>query len=375
MLSRLYIDNYRCFVNFTFKPKAKQLILGINGTGKSALLEALRSLRDLAIIGYRADQIFIPETRTRWQTLPQQTFELEVTGNGGKYLYTLWIEVADEKAKSRVLKETLDFNEKPLLLFLKDQVQLFDDNHVKRATYPFDSDRSALAVLGRKRTSSKLEWFKQWLYKLYCVRVDPSHMGAEAKGEEDYPEDDLGNFAAWYSNIIQEQTGSFLDLQRSLQQIFDGFDSLDLRKAGRTRVLRAAFSKNLSEGDRRSKKQRIEFDFDELSDGQRALIALYTLLHCVTGPETTMCLDEPDNFLALAEIQPWLLELSDRIEEVGAQVILISHHPELIDLLAPECGLVFSRSGLGPVRVEPYRSDKSGKLRPSQRIARGWERG
>jgi predicted ATPase len=200
-------------------------------------------------------------------------------------------------------------------------------------------------------------------------------MGAEAKGEEDYPEDDLSNFAAWYSNIIQEQTGSFLDLQRSLQQIFDGFDSLDLRKAGRTRVLRAVFSKAPSEGDRRFKKQRIEFDFDELSDGQRALIALYTLLHNVTGPQTTICLDEPDNFLALAEIQPWLLELSDRIEEVGAQVILISHHPELIDLLAPECGLVFSRSGLGPVRVEPYRSDKSGKLRPSQRIARGWERG
>src|SRR5579864_4710288 len=201
MLSRLYIDNYQCFVNFTFRPKAKQLILGINGTGKSALLGALRSLRDFSIVGYKADQIFTPETRTRWQTLSQQSFELEVTGNGGKYVYTLWIEVASEKAKSRVVKETLDFNEKPLLLFLKDQVELFDDNHVKRATYPFDSDRSALAMLGVKRTSSKVEWFKQWLYKLYCVRVDPSHMGAEATGEEEYPENDLSNFAAWYSNI------------------------------------------------------------------------------------------------------------------------------------------------------------------------------
>jgi predicted ATP-binding protein involved in virulence len=156
MLSRLYIDNYQCFVNFTFKPKAKQLILGVNGTGKSALLGALRSLRELAIVGYKADQIFIPETRTRWQTLPQQTFELEVTGNGGKYLYTLWIEVANEKTKSRVVKETLDFNEKPLLLFLEDQVQLFDDNHVKKATYPFDSDRSAL------RCSAERERAPSW---------------------------------------------------------------------------------------------------------------------------------------------------------------------------------------------------------------------
>ena len=37
MLSRVYIDNYRCFVNFDFRPKAKQLVLGINGSGKSAL--------------------------------------------------------------------------------------------------------------------------------------------------------------------------------------------------------------------------------------------------------------------------------------------------------------------------------------------------
>jgi predicted ATPase len=374
MLSRVYIDNYQCFVNFTFKPKARQLILGTNGTGKSAFLGVLRSLRDFAVVGYKADQIFTVETRTRWQTLAQQSFELEVKGNGGTYQYTLWVEIQDDKSKSRVIKESLDFGERPLLLFQKDQVHLYDDKHVRKATYPFDSDRSALAVLGQRKTSSKLEWFKQWLDKLYCVRVDPSRMGAEAKGQDDYPEDDLENFAAWYENIIHEQTGSFINLQRSLREIFDGFDSLVLPRAGRTHVLRAVFSSERGK-ENGSKRRRIEFDFDELSDGQKALIALYTLLYCVIEPGTAICLDEPDNFLALAEIQPWLLELSDRLEETGAQAILISHHPELINLLAPECGVVFSRSGLGPVRVEPYRPDKVSKLRPSERIARGWERG
>src|SRR5579864_807048 len=153
MLTRIYIDNYECFVNFTLQPKAKQLILGINGSGKSALLRALRALRDFAIVGYKADQLFTIETRTRWQTLNQQSFELEVAGNGGTYIYTLWVDVQDGKPGSRVLKETLDFNEKPLLNFMDDQVHLFDDNHNKKAMYPFDSDRSALAVLGRRRMS------------------------------------------------------------------------------------------------------------------------------------------------------------------------------------------------------------------------------
>ena len=375
MLSRVYIDNYRCFVNFDFRPRPKELIIGINGSGKSAFLEVLRGLRDFAVVGYKAHEIFTSETRTRWQTLPKQTFEFEVTGNGGTYVYTLWIEVQDDERGSRVLKEALDFNEKPLLLVANDQVHLFDDNHVEKASYPFESDRSALTVLGPRKASRKLSWFKDWLYKLYCLRIDPSRMGAEGKDEDDYPKDYLENFAAWYSYIIQEQTGSFLNLQKALRNAIEGFDSLDLKRVGRkARVLRAVFSRPPGEANGSPRQQRLEFDFDELSDGQRTLIALYTLLYCVVGQDATICLDEPDNFLALAEIQPWVFELGDRIEELGAQSILISHNPELINLLAGDCGAVFARTGLGPVRVERYRPDAVNKLVPAERIARGWER-
>ena len=373
MLTRVYIDNYKCFVNFTLKPSAKQLVLGINGAGKSALLDTLRAIRDFAGPGAKVDRLFNQETRTRWQTLSQQSFELEVTGNGGTYLYTLWVRVQDGKPESRVIKETLDFDEKPLLLFLDDQVRLFDDKHQKLAEYPFDSDRSALSVLGRRKTSSKLEWFRTWLDGLYCLRIAPSLMGAEARAEEEVLGDDLTNFAAWYGHVIQEQTATLVQLQRSLREIIDGFDSLDLRKVGRTaRVLRAVFS--YETGGSPSSRLLVEFDFDELSDGQKMLIALYTILYTLVVPGATICLDEPDNFVALAEIQPWLFELSDRIEDVGAQVILISHHPELINLLAPEHGVVFSRTGLGPVRAEAYRPDSLSKLSPAEQIARGWER-
>jgi AAA15 family ATPase/GTPase len=33
MLKRLYIDNFRSFVNFEYKPGSKQLLLGANGSG------------------------------------------------------------------------------------------------------------------------------------------------------------------------------------------------------------------------------------------------------------------------------------------------------------------------------------------------------
>jgi ABC-type Mn2+/Zn2+ transport system ATPase subunit len=35
MIGRLYADNYKCFVNFEYKPRSLELILGDNGSGKS----------------------------------------------------------------------------------------------------------------------------------------------------------------------------------------------------------------------------------------------------------------------------------------------------------------------------------------------------
>jgi AAA15 family ATPase/GTPase len=41
MLKRLYIDNYKCLVNFEFATERSRLILGANGTGKSTVFESL----------------------------------------------------------------------------------------------------------------------------------------------------------------------------------------------------------------------------------------------------------------------------------------------------------------------------------------------
>jgi predicted ATPase len=49
--SRLYATNYRCLVNFEFKPTAKPLIIGRNGTGKTTVPDVFARLRHFAVRG------------------------------------------------------------------------------------------------------------------------------------------------------------------------------------------------------------------------------------------------------------------------------------------------------------------------------------
>ncbi len=113
--------------------------------------------------------------------------------------------------------------------------------------------------------------------------------------------------------------------------------------------------------------------FPELSDGQRVLFALYALIHGLKGEGMTLLLDEPDNYVALREIQPWLRTLSDECGEGFEQAVLISHHPEIIDYMGGTKGRWFSREDTGPMRVSETPPKATDGLSLSETIARGWE--
>jgi ATPase subunit of ABC transporter with duplicated ATPase domains len=95
--------------------------------------------------------------------------------------------------------------------------------------------------------------------------------------------------------------------------------------------------------------------------------------HFLIANGHTVFIDEPDNFVSLREIQPWLLAAEDAVEESKGQLILISHHPEILNYWAREYGLLFSREENGHVRTKVYREVAETGLDPSETIARGRE--
>src|SRR5438128_3676730 len=169
MLDRVYLDNYRCFVNFECHLARKQLILGPNGGGKTTLLNALASIWDFCINGVPPDNLFGGPTRTRWQSVAEQTFELDVSGNDGTYTFRLELDAWGQPAHPRVVKEEVLFSGKPIFRFVKGEVHLFNDRHEDKVQYPFDWHRSALATVTERPENKKLTWFKRWLGSLLFV--------------------------------------------------------------------------------------------------------------------------------------------------------------------------------------------------------------
>jgi len=367
MLTRIYIDNFRCFVNFEYKPARKQLILGPNGSGKSSLLDALLFLRRVVRLGHDFERRKILSERTLWMEQPSQTFELEALLEGATHVYRLVIDSYGDPPRARVVSESVKFNGKSIFEFEDGKVHLFNDHFEHKVAYPFDWHRSALATVTDIKDNQKLIRFKRWFDNLLCFRINPFRMKAQAESDEGYyPHFDLSNFAAWYRHLWQAAPGDNESLWRSLRAVLDDFKFLELAPAGENvRLLSAEFMQ--AEG------RSVKLGFGKLSDGQRCLIGLYAILHFVVSKGNTVILDEPDNFISLREIQPWLNAVSDDIDESRGQVLIISHHPELLNQWAPDYGVQFIREGMGPVRVKKFQVERDDALSPSEVIARGWE--
>ncbi|MEM9540885.1 MAG: ATP-binding protein [Cyanobacteria bacterium P01_E01_bin.42] len=366
MLKKIYIDNFLCLVDFELEFDSINLLLGDNGSGKSAVFEALLQITSFVNGRSKLDVLFESRECTRWTNSLIQTFALEVEGNNGIYKYEFAIEHDPEEENCYVKYENLWFNDHPLIKLQEDRMEIHNEDDEKEFnTYPFNLSQSVFTVLGTTEERNKIVWFKNKMERLWVFQIDPIIMTEMSEKEDGVILYDMENFVSWYRHLSQNQ-GKVIQLTQALKEIFDGFEYFQFTSMGsKKRMLELYF---LDE----HKNEPISYDFSELSDGQRVLIVLYTLLCATQSEDITICLDEPENFLALPEIQPWLMELYDLCGEGKLQALLISHHPELINMLAPSAGYWFERGSNKPSRVKRVQDREKTGLPISELIARGW---
>ncbi len=370
MLKRLYIDNFRCFVNFEYKPERKQLLLGSNGSGKSSLLDAIEVVK--AFVGVRSSvfdsslQRTFQASKTRWLNLPKQIFEIEAEIGGAQYLYRLENDVSHPGPFSSVIAETLKVDGAPVVEVAKGEATLYTEAGASSTRFGVGNNASSLAFLTTNR--KEIQTFVEWLVKkLFCLRVNPFSMSSLAQlDDKPHPQSDLSDIASLYLQLAGSDVEAIIKLRDSLKEVLSGFAALQFPgQQGGAAELRGTFS---------SQGKEMSLALNELSEGQRCLIALYMILHFLIAKQgNTIFIDEPDNFISLREIQPWLLAAEDAVQENKGQLILISHHPEILNYWAREFGLLFLREQNGQVRTKFYSEVADTGLEPAETIARGWE--
>lgn len=368
MIKRLYVDNFKCLVNFELSLQELSLLLGPNGVGKTSVMDVVFALRRLLSGEAKVTDpdTFPTSTLTRWQKRNIQVFEIDVVLDGDEFTYRLEVEHEPATRKARICRERLDAKSRPLFAFEKGEVHLYRDDHSEGPVFGADWSESALARVPPRHDNERLSEFLRFMRKIIVCGLYPASFETESSTAESMLRRDASNFASWYQHVLLERQELVPDFTKSLEEVIDGFRGIRMPPVGMdTRALMVSFDQF---------GERYELRLDETSDGQRALIALYSLVRLAAGQGYTLMLDEPDNYIALAEIQPWLIKLSDAAGVDLPQAVLCSHHPELIDYLGVDCGLILKRerSGVTIVRSAADLAIEGG-LSLSEVIARGWE--
>lgn len=370
MITRLYANNFRCLVAFKAEFDSFGVLCGPNGSGKSSVFDALRLIRNLGtgdgVLGGDRDHDVPHLEFTNWQKSDVQEFELGVTSNGHAFEYVIHLQQATDSEKPRIVKERATCDGKTLFERDLKGVSFKRPDGTQAGFFPLDWRQAALASIQPEGHLSELARLQEAMAKLLILRPNPRGMERESKAEAKRPDLYMTGLTSWYRSLSQDLDWT-IALRDLLQEVWPDFKSLKLVDVGlNTKALQLLF------GGTNGGSSGAIF-FYQLSDGEKALIGLYMVRAALaTGAAQTVLIDEPDNYVGLPELQPWVLSLREILDDQH-QAILITHHPEVLSSAGQDHGRYLWRDNhTSPTRIGPLNVPEG--MSPSEAIARGWVR-
>ena len=364
MIRRLYVDNFRSLVDFTWEPGKECLVLGYNGSGKTSALEALNILMNWVWGWDKFEDVLRLHDRTHWTGDAPITFECELLVQKAVFVYRAAFDFSTLDDSPTVRSESLR----------KDGVRVFEREassvsywvEETRQDFPYPRNGSAIKPIASLVGEGAIREFERAFYEIVFVRPVPSSMADTAEG---MPEDILPkmqNFLGWFYYNATLKDGFQAVVESHLKESWEGFDRLLFEKVGReARILKVVFQGISPIGE-------MAVDFRDLSDGERMLLVLYALVAYQSESDpTTIIIDEPDNYVSLLEIQPWILKMLDTCPDDG-QLIVVSHNAEIIQTFGYEHVSYFARKDhTSPTQVKQVEPMTSG-FSLDRWLRRGW---
>jgi len=346
MLRSIYIDEFRHFKNFKLNMLGPQsLICGLNGSGKSSLLDVIYRLKGFISGSMQIAEVCQIEDIPIWSNaafgtlLSQFEFSLEVEEL--KYTYFLAIKHNLRDGLCRVENEKLS-NGTDII---------FESNqgiaNVRDVKFPVDWSVSALNLASRQNQDIAMfiEFVKN---NLVVVSLNPSAMNSFHLTPESALQLDGSNFSAWYADKINFDITSVASAFAEFKNFIPGFIKTILSSEGRYKELRVIIGAD---------KQTYEMPFATLSSGQKALFAIYLIMHTARD-NSCICIDEFENHLSPVELQPVYDAMQDFFEKKNLFFLIISHNQQTITWFEKSAMLTYT-SGFPPfVKIDNIRDDR-----------------
>ena len=355
MIRNLEINNYKLFRDLALElDGGVNLLCGPNGSGKTSIIEVVYALTRFLAMPSHSDRIacsvedaFPFRTFCRWlieeKGWGDMSVKLEIeSADQQLYAYDLVIRFNFLDKISRIQYEALSVNGESLLQFQEGGIDMLTDDG-KKLSFKSDWKRSGL-VIG-SNNNSRIREFGRQVSLLYAFHLVPALMGQDVERPMESLDLYGENFAAWRF---------FHSIQRPMKQAW-------VVEQSRYFIPGLVDIGNIRKGDWHALSVKVKFEgrekdieFNELSDGQKTLLALYSIVANIPDGSTVL-IDEPENFLALGELQPWLETMNDAWEERDIQFIIISHNPQTLNWHNKNA-IIFSLEGTPPRAVARRRA-------------------
>jgi predicted ATPase len=345
MITSMHIENFKCFKDFTIDLERFNVLIGLNGSGKSSLLDAvrlaaslppgnntpksLRSPKSFSNLGTEFSEPLILPDRcwARGKALDKgQMVALQVYGDGGRHADRPFLHLRSDDGW--YFRSILDIN---------------------RAAVPDGQDR------GRWLETNCPGWHHEtfgWVayHKFSPVALKSPSLLADALSEAGH------RFPAYLGHILNMDRAAFESIERTFCQRFPQYTGIIMPSVNVTphpqREGRSSTGRDAKDEYRIFLKFRthndVVLDAEDVSDGQVVSLAFITL-GCLPVPPRILLVEEPENWIHHSSLKDIVGTLKQLSQEKGVQVILTTHSPYLLDEVEMNEVHVFEKDEEGAV--------------------------
>jgi len=369
MLTRVSIHNFNCLVDFELTLPHRLVLVGSNGSGKTSLWAVLVGLQDLLVRGHEVANVFPTRSLTRWlQDENVQRFEIDIRNGSDTYTYALELQHDRRLLTPSIQSERLRLGDQILYEHQDGEIRMYGDTQRPdgrpRTNFPFGRKRSFLPDIEARNDNQHIVAFRAAVSDFWLIKHSPANIEPTTAEEGGWLERDGSNFSSWFRGVLADNPEVGSKLNEALRPAMPGLQRIAFEKVSqKVRELMLYF---------RTEDHDYSISASELSDGQRSLLLLHGLRIGAFDHASVAFLDEPETGLAPHEMQPWLSQATADLNEHDGQLLVISHHPEILDYLAPAQTLRFSRPRGGRTQTKEITLETTGGTKVSEWLSRPW---